>query len=130
MGMASYERFKLALQQIDGAQWRRFETLANVFLSDEFPSLRPMAAPSGDGGMDAQLFRPTDDNGVVLQFSVRKDWDIKIKDTCKRLKETAPDASMLIYATNQSVGPKMNKLKKDVRKEYGLLSTSVTKSGF
>ena len=78
-----------------------------------------MASPSGDEGMDAQLFRPTDDDGVVLQFSVRKDWDTKIKETCKRLKETAPDVSMLIYATNHTVGPKMNKLKKDVRKEYG-----------
>ena len=103
MSMPSYERFKLALQRIDGAQWRRFETLANVFLSDEFPSLRPMASPSGDEGMDAQLFRPTDDDGVVLQFSVRKDWDTKIKETCKRLKETAPDVSMLIDAMNHMV---------------------------
>lgn len=120
MGMPSYERFKLALQRVDGTQWRRFETLANVFLADEFPSLRPLASPSGDDGMDSQIFRPTDDDGVVLQFSVRKDWDAKIKETCKRLKETAPGTSMLIYATNQLVGPKMNKLKKDMRKDYGL----------
>ena len=64
--MPSYERFRKALTRIDGAQWRVFERLATVFLTDEYPSLRPMAAASGDGGMDTTLFQPTDDSGVAL----------------------------------------------------------------
>lgn len=116
--MTSYEGFRHALTSIDGTQWRHFERLANVFLADEFPSLRPMAAPGGDGGMDARLFRPVDDEDVVLQFSLRKDWEQKIKQTCQRLEDTAPNVSLLIYATNQVIGPAANALKTTIRKDY------------
>jgi hypothetical protein len=86
--LIAYERFKLALSTVEGAQWRAFERLATVFLADQYSTLRPMAASSGDGGLDAELFQPSDDPGVALQFSVRKDWEQKIKETCKRLAET------------------------------------------
>ena len=64
------------------------------------------------------LFRPVDDSDVVLQFSLRKDWDQKIKETCKRLQETTPDVSVLIYGTNQVIGASTNDLKKTIRKDY------------
>jgi hypothetical protein len=82
--MPSYARFKLALTGIEGTQWRLFERLATVFLADEYPSLRPLAAASGDGGMDASLFQASDDPQVALQFSVRRDWENKIRQTCAR----------------------------------------------
>ena len=116
--MTSYEGFRHALNTIDGTQWRSFERLANVFLAEEFPSLRPMASASGDDGMDAALFRPIDDDGVVLQFSLRRDWDQKVKQTCKRLQETAPEVSVLIYATNQVVGAAGNALRKTMRQDF------------
>ena len=56
--MTSYEGFRHALTAIEGTQWRLFERLANVFLADEFPSLRPMAAPGGDEGVDVSAFPP------------------------------------------------------------------------
>ena len=116
--MPTYERFKLALTNIDGAQWRSFERLATVFLADEYPSLRPMAAPSGDDGMDATIFQPTDDLEVALQFSVRQDWDTKITQTCKRLHSTAPGTRVLVFATNQQIGPKVSQLRRTIRSKY------------
>jgi hypothetical protein len=116
--MPTYERFKLALTNVDGAQWRSFERLATVFLADEYPSLRPMAAASGDEGMDATIFQPTDDLEVALQFSVRQDWDNKITETCKRLQKTAPKTRILVFATNQQVGPKINQLRRTIRTKY------------
>jgi hypothetical protein len=118
--LISYERFKLALSAVEGAQWRAFERLATVFLADQYSTLRPMAASSGDGGLDAEFFQPSDDPGVALQFSVRKDWEQKIKETCKRLAETSPDVRMLVFASNHEIGPKANKLRKVARKDYGL----------
>lgn len=118
--MPSYERFKLALTRVDGTQWRAFERLATIFLGDEYPSLRPMAAASGDEGMDAALFQPSDDPGVALQFSVRQDWENKISQTCARLGETAPATVMLIFATNQQVGPKINAVRRTVRSRFRL----------
>src|SRR5260370_12888667 len=116
--MPTYERFKLALTNVDGTQWRSFERLATVFLADEYPSLRPMAAASGDEGMDAMLFQPTDDPEVALQFSVRQDWDNKITQTSKRLRNTAPETRVLVFATNQQVGPKISQLRRTIRSKY------------
>jgi len=116
--MVSYDRFKYALSNLDGRQWRLFEILANTFLSEEFPNLRPLAAPAGDEGMDASLFQATDDPDTVLQYSVRKDWANKILETCERLQTTQPDTSVLIYATNQEIGAGGNTLKKSVRSKY------------
>ncbi len=113
--MVSYERFKYALANLDGRQWRLFEILANSFLSTEFPNLRPLASAGGDEGMDAGLFQATDDPETILQYSVRKDWTAKIHETCRRLKETQPDTSVLIYATNQEIGAAGNDLRKEMR---------------
>jgi hypothetical protein len=118
--MPTYERFKLALTVVEGAQWRAFERLATVFVADEYPRLRPMAAASGDGGLDAELFQPTDDPNVAIQISLRQDWESKITQTCTRLRETAPDTSMLIFVTNQTIGPKVTGIRKKVRSDFGL----------
>lgn len=117
--MVSYERFKYALSNLDGRKWRMFEILANAFLASEFSSLRPMASASGDDGLDASLFQPSDDAETAIQYSVRKDWQAKIKETCERIKETFPDTSVIIYATNQVIGATANELRKAVRKDYG-----------
>jgi hypothetical protein len=116
----TYERFKVALSNIDGAQWRAFERLATVFLADEYSSLRPLAAASGDGGMDAELFRPSDGPGVAIQISLRQDWETKVVQTCKRLSETAPETRVLVFATNQTIGPKVMGVRKKVLTEFGL----------
>jgi hypothetical protein len=118
--MISYERFKLALASVDGAQWRAFEKLATVFLAEEYPSLRPMAASSGDNGLDAAIFHAADDPEVALQFSVRRDWESKIYETCKRLQNTTPECRLLVFATSQSVGPKLTSARKKVRADFGL----------
>ena len=118
--MLTRERFQLALRQIEGAQWRKFETLSTVFLADEYPSLRPLAAASGDGGLDAMLFRPEGDVTTALQFSVRKDWASKIRETCARVRETTKTAQVLIFATNQEIGPAAGALKRQMREQYEL----------
>jgi hypothetical protein len=116
----SYERFRAALTNIEGSQWRLFERLAQTFLTDEYPSLRPMASPSGDEGKDAVLFVADDEEDVVLQFSVRKDWSRKVIETCQRLRKTTPHARVLIYATNQDIGPQSSETRRIARKEYKL----------
>lgn len=118
--MIDRARFQVALERIDPAQWRLFEQLGLVFLSEEYPSLRPVAATSGDGGQDAILFRSDDAPEVTLQFTVRADWARKIEQTCTRLKETAPETQVLIYGTSRLIGPEGNKTRKSVRERYGV----------
>lgn len=116
----TYERFKLGLTQIEGSKWRLFERLATVFMAAEHPSLRPLASESGDGGMDAMLFAADDDPDVALQFSVRRDWAAKIRETCVRLKQTAPTTALLIFVSNQAIGPAGHEVKRSMRSEFGL----------
>jgi hypothetical protein len=112
------ERFELTLRTLDASQWRLFERLAGVFLAAEFPNLRPVGAMSGDGGADGLLFQVEDDPSVLAQYSVRKDFASKIDQTCKRIKETFPDAKVLVYVTNQELGPKTVELRRTAREKY------------
>jgi hypothetical protein len=100
--MVSRDRFELALEGLKSSDWERFERLCSEFLVIEYPQLRTMASPSGDGGRDAELCSPIP--RVVLQYSIRTDWETKIKQTIKRIKETKPQAAVLIYASNQRIG--------------------------
>ena len=61
--------FKMALDKLEPHHWAQFEQLASAFLSTEFPNLRTMAAPGGDGGRDSELF-----NTEVLPHDVGKDF--------------------------------------------------------
>lgn len=116
----SAERFDAALRNLDPSQWRPFERLATVFLSSEFPSLRPVSAMSGDGGADALLFAVEDDPTVLVQFSVRKDVESKIRETCERIKTTFPNVFLLIYVTNQDIDGKSIELRRNVRTKHKL----------
>src|SRR4051812_21589161 len=95
------DRFALALKQLDPSDGVRFEQLASAFAVLEFGELRTIAAISGDGGRDAFLYTPIDDDRVALQYSVTKYTSEKITKTVKRLKQTNPDVRELIYVTCQ-----------------------------
>ena len=98
--------FDLALEMMRPSDWEIFEELSSSFLASEFPDLRTMANPSGDGGRDSELFESDGVANVAIQYSVTKSWKTKIKSTAKRLKETFPDANVLIYMTNKVIGAK------------------------
>ncbi|SEC02819.1 hypothetical protein SAMN02787142_0743 [Burkholderia sp. WP9] len=117
-GAGMSKRLQFALKETADHQWKLFEELASSFLAKEFPNLRTMASPSGDGGRDAELFADQEEPSTVLQYSVTKNWDSKIKDTVARLKKTKPDFSYLIYVTNQIIGAKGDELKAKIRKEH------------
>lgn len=110
-------RFELALSLLSSSDWRAFEKFASEFLAVEFPSLRTTASLAGDGGRDAELYSPLEDSTVVVQMSVQQDWEAKIRQTVKRLGETLPGVTELIYATNQRIGADADELKRKLRTE-------------
>jgi hypothetical protein len=113
-------RLKLALEKLESGDWARFERFASDFLAGEYPNLRTVARPSGDRGRDAELFSPTGQARVVLQYSVSGNWDAKIKTTLKRISETIPDAQILVYVTNQQLGARCDDLRLLARNEHGV----------
>jgi hypothetical protein len=114
------KRFQLALTQIQPDQWKRFEEVASEFLSAEYPNLRTMAAASGDGGRDSELFSPEDDPSVALQYSVTTGWAAKIQATANRITAEFPAVAVLIYVTNQLVGAAADDLRKKLRRNHNL----------
>ena len=113
-------RLELALELLQPSDWGRFERIASAFLSTEFEELRTVASPSGDEGVDAELFSPMSEPTVVVQYSVAAGWRAKINSTVRRLKETKPDTLVLIYASNQVIGAEWDDLKKTLRTKHGL----------
>lgn len=113
-------RLQLALDRLEPSDWERFEKLASAFLASDFDGLRTMASPSGDDGRDSELFSPVAEANVVLQYSVTKDWDRKIRKTVRRLQETLPHVVALIFVSNQAIGAAADSVKRMVRKNHGL----------
>lgn len=106
--------FEMALDRLRPSDWEHFEKLASSFLVADFPSLRTMASPSGDGGRDSELFSNDKNPVVAIQYSVTTYWDTKIKSTVKRLQDEFPDRKIIVYMTNQVIGAKADKLRSDL----------------
>ncbi|MDO9028250.1 MAG: hypothetical protein Q7U68_05245, partial [Candidatus Roizmanbacteria bacterium] len=119
--MSNRNRFELALERLKSNDWARFESLASEFLSSEYPSLRTVANPSGDGGRDSELFSSDASPKILFQYSVSTDWGTKIKQTAARINSTFPNAMMLIYVTNQQIGAKGDDIKKKILKDNDLI---------
>ncbi len=113
-------RLQLALERLKPSDWHNFEKLASAFLAFEFDDLRTTASPSGDDGRDSELFSPAGDPSVLLQYSVRRDWGRKIRQTLKRIQKTFPCAHVLVFASNQEIGASGDSLKREARKKYAV----------
>lgn len=112
--------FELALERLRPSDWEHFEELSSAFLASDFPSLRTMASPSGDGGRDSELFSPIGDNTITVQYSVTKSWETKVTNTFERISEALSGVQVLIYMSNQVIGAKADDLKRKGIKKYGI----------
>src|SRR4051812_20679853 len=59
--------------------WDRFERLCLEFLAFDFRDIRQTANPSGDKGRDSELFSPEGEPTIVLQYSLREDWELQFQ---------------------------------------------------
>jgi hypothetical protein len=97
------ERFKKALEGLDHHNWQLFEEIASKFTADEFPTLRTLADPSGDGARDGVLASPTEYPSIAVQYSVTDRTSAKIRATARTLNEKHPEINTLIYLTPREV---------------------------
>ncbi|MBL3587558.1 hypothetical protein JMM61_19700 [Rhodovulum sulfidophilum] len=109
--MPTRERFEFALSNVKPSQWELFEQLASSFLASEYPNLRTMATPSGDGGRDSELFSEDGAPSVAFQYSVTGAWKAKIDATAERLSKKFPEIRVLRYITSASIGAKADDIK-------------------
>ncbi|MGD0623813.1 MAG: hypothetical protein ABSB32_03740 [Thermodesulfobacteriota bacterium] len=104
----------MALERLEPSDWAPFEQLCSAFLVPEFPNLRTMAYPSGDGGRDSELFSPEGKPFIAAQYSVTDDWKSKIRQTVKRLLSTYPTVRILLYMSNRQIGGQADELKREL----------------
>ena len=114
------KRLDLALKLLQPSDWHRFEKLASAFLASEFDELRTTASPSGDDGRDSELFAPASEPSVLLQYSVSAEWADKLNKTVRRIKTTFPDATVLVFVSNQLIGVAADTIRRNLRQTYGL----------
>lgn len=119
--MSTDKRLSFALERLKPEDWATFERFASQYLAPDYPQIRSVGSPSGDGGRDAELFSPDGDPSVVLQYSVTPDWKAKIRKTAARIRENCGSASILIYVSNQEIGALADDIKKEIRKKHGLV---------
>lgn len=106
--------FKMALERLEPSDWAHFEKLCSSFLIPEFPNLRTMAHPSGDGGRDSELFSSERESFIVAQYSIADDWKSKIRQTVDRLLSTFPNVRILIFMSNRQIGGHADELKREL----------------
>ena len=114
------KRLELALERLDSSDWSRFEKLASAFLASEFDGLRTVAAPYGDEGRDSELFSPETEPNVLLQYSVSGEWNAKVNATVRRIRKTFPEATVLVFVSNQTIGAAADQIKRKCRRDHGL----------
>src|SRR6266699_308365 len=113
--MPETARLLVALRELTSSDWEAFERFCGALFADEFSMLRSIGG-SGDKGRDGVLF-VTEQSGVVLQYSIVGDWRAKIRQTISRLREADIACTVLIYATNQDIGPRADDLSAELRRE-------------
>ena len=100
--------------------YSQFERLASDLMAGtEFPGIEPLGG-TGDGGRDALHIHR--DNGIttVFAYSVRTDWDSKLRADCKRIAETCSHVDVVVFVSTQVIGaqPK-DKLRLEIGQSYG-----------
>lgn len=106
--------FKLALDRLEPSDWAHFERLCSAFLAQDFPCLMTMAAASGDGGRDAELYSSDKFPIVAFQYSVTKQWKSKINRTVDTLSKKHPNIKIIIFMSNQVIGALGDDLKHEL----------------
>jgi hypothetical protein len=96
-------RFRKALEGLDSRNWQLFEEVAAKFVADEFPTLRTLADPAGDGGRDGILLSPAEYPTIAVQYSVTVATSEKIRDTARTLNAKHQEITNLIYLTPRDV---------------------------
>lgn len=110
------DQLRVALDNVRPSDWDMFQDFASAFLVSDFPTLRPIGG-TNDKGRDAVLFEPDPAQAarVVLQYSLREDWPVKIRQTVDRLKEKEIPCTVLVYATSRQIGTRSDDLEAELR---------------
>lgn len=100
--------------------YRQFERLASdVMATTDYPGIEPIGG-SGDGGRDA--LHKCQDNGTttIFTYSVRNDWQTKIRSDCRRIEDLGHTVDRIVFVSAQIIGASQrDKVRADLTNTYG-----------
>lgn len=112
----SADRIVYCLERV--SDYRDFERLCSALLAGtEYPGIDPLGG-TGDGGRDAIIRTDSSGRRIVFAYTVRGDWDTKLKSDCKRVKELGHNPSVFVFVCTEA----LNAADKD--RAHDLVSTT------
>jgi len=114
----SADRIVYCLERV--SDYRDFERLCSAILAGtDYPGIDPLGG-TGDGGRDAIIRTDASGRRIVFAYTVRGDWETKLKSDCKRVQELDHNPSIFVFVCTEA----MNAVDKDrahelVSKKFG-----------
>lgn len=101
----------------DYAQFERLAT--DLMAGTDFPGIEPLGG-SGDGGRDALHIHRKEGTVRVFAYSVRNDWETKLRQDCRRIAAAKhrPDEVVFVSTRAMSV-QKRDDLRTEIRDTHG-----------
>lgn len=97
----SADRIVYCLERV--SDYRDFERLCSALLAGtEYPGIDPLGG-TGDGGRDAIIRTDSSGRRIVFAYTVRGDWDTKLKSDCKRVKELGHNPSVFVFVCTEAL---------------------------
>jgi hypothetical protein len=110
----SADRIVYCLERV--SDYRDFERLCSAILAgSDYPGIDPLGG-TGDGGRDAIIRTDSSGRRIVFAYTVRGDWETKLKSDCKRVKELGHNPSVFVFVCTEA----LNAAEKD--RAYELVS--------
>lgn len=97
----SADRIVYCLERV--SDYRDFERLCSALLAGtDYPGIDPLGG-TGDGGRDAIIRTDAAGRRIVFAYTVRGDWDAKLKSDCKRVAELGHDPSIFVFVCTEAL---------------------------
>ncbi len=97
----SADRIVYCLERI--SDYREFERLCSALLAGtDYPGIDPLGG-TGDGGRDAIIRTDASGRRIVFAYTVRGDWETKLKSDCNRVKELGHNPSTFVFVCTEAL---------------------------
>lgn len=97
----SADRIVYCLERV--SDYRDFERLcSSVLAGTDYAGIDPLGG-TGDGGRDAIIRRDSSGRSIIFAYTVRGDWDTKLKSDCKRVKELGHNPNVFVFVCTEAL---------------------------
>ena len=100
--------------------YSQFERLASDLMAGtDFSGIEPLGG-TGDGGRDALHIHREAGATRIFAYSVRSDWDSKLRGDCKRISQTCSQVDAVVFVSTQAISARQkDSMRSEIGSNYG-----------